>query len=122
MTQVNGITQLFGYILADLWFSSLENMVYKLNKIIICSIKSNRLVSLDVKTEFKAINSLDVKENVHVKVWFKGINFKVLIIKQAFKNKDGSTCERLLVSNDLNSSSTKLNNIYLTDGVSIIKA
>jgi hypothetical protein len=104
----------FSYILADSWFSSSENMKFinKLGKFFIFDLKSNRIASIDGKTEFKAINSLNIKENTPVKVWLNGINFQVVIIKQVFINKDGSTGERFLVSNNLSLTSKKLINTY----------
>ena len=104
----------FAYILADSWFSSSENMIFinKLDKFFIFDLKSNRMASINGKTEFKSINSLDIKENTPIKIWLKGIEFQLILIKQVFKNKDGSTGERFLVSNDLSLTSKRLINTY----------
>ena len=104
----------FKYVLSDSWFSSSKNMIFinQLNKFFIFDLKSNRLASIDENTKFESINLLNIQENTPVKVWLKGIDFPVILIKQVFTNKDGSTGNRFLVSNDLSLTSAELINTY----------
>jgi len=103
---------LFNYVLADSWFASVENMTFinKKKKFFIFDMKLNRLAILhrestekpQKNSQWTSINQLDIPENTPVQVWLKDLDFPVLLVKQVFKNEDGSTqgC-RFLVSNDL---------------------
>ena len=107
------------YLLADSWFASSENMEYvakKLKKYFLLALKSNRLVALSLEDKkagcFNRIDSLDWKEEKPIKGWIRGLDFPVLIHRQIFTNKDGSTGILYLVTNDLDLSSTKIETIY----------
>lgn len=103
---------LFKYILADSWFASVDNMsfIQDKKKFFIFDMKENRLAVLYSESAGKpnrnspwtSINKLDIPDNTPVLVWLKDLDFPVLLVKQVFKNEDGSTqgC-RYLVSNDL---------------------
>ena len=112
----NGL--IFKYILGDSWFSSVENMtfIHKKSKFFIFDIKSNRSVSLSgndrKKGQWTSINELDIPNNTPVKIWLKDLDFPVLMIKQYFTNKDGSTGIRFLVSNDFNLTEDDFTTIY----------
>jgi hypothetical protein len=88
---------LFEYVLADNWFGAKDNLEYihNLKKYFIIGIKSNRTValSLDDKTtgQFQQVMSLNLKDGQSVKVWLRGVEFPVLLIKKIFINEDGST-------------------------------
>lgn len=113
----------FKYVLADSWFASAENMefVAKKSKTFIFDLVSNRLAILKddsvdkphKKSQWTNIDSLNIPENTPVQVWLKDMSFPVLLVKQVFKNEDGSTqgC-RFLVSNDLNLSYNDFATIY----------
>lgn len=109
---------LFEYVLADNWFGAKDNLEYihNLNKYFIIGIKSNRTVasSLNDKTngQFQQVTSLNLEDNQSVKVWLRGLEFPVLLIKKVFINEDGSTGILYLVSNDLNHDSDHLYDIY----------
>lgn len=106
------------YVLADSWFSSSENMKFihnNLDKYFILALKSNRLV---------ALNATDKKQGRYVRIdtltwteqpvqgWIKGLEFPVLLHRQVFTNKDGSTGILYLISNDLDATATTLETIY----------
>ena len=97
----------FRYILADSWFSSAETMKFieKRKKTFIFELKCNRLAAFSEKQRnqglFERIDEAIVPEEKPVKVWIKDLQFPLLLFKQVFRNKDGSTGERFLVSNDL---------------------
>lgn len=107
------------YLLADSWFASSENMenvAKKLKKYFLLALKSNRLVALSLEDKkagcFNRIDSLDWSEEKTIKGWIRGLDFPVLIHRQIFTNKDGSTGILYLVTNDLDLSSTKIETIY----------
>jgi hypothetical protein len=109
---------LFEYVLADNWFGAKDNLEYihNLKKYFIIGIKSNPTValSLDDKTtgQFQQVTSLNLKDGQSVKVWLRGVEFPVPLIKKIFINEDGSTGILYLVSNDLNHDADHLYEIY----------
>jgi hypothetical protein len=110
----NGVK--FSYILADSWFSSGENMkfIHNKKKYFIFDLKSNRLVTIGDrnKANWQNINVLDLQPFTPVRVWLKDVELEILLIKQVFINKDGSTGVRYLASNNLNLTSDDFTNIY----------
>lgn len=113
----NGVK--FKYILTDSWYSSKNNMQeikeHK-HKDFIMAIKSNRLLSLSMEEKalgkFQSIESLDLAENSTCKVYLKGLDFPVILARQVFKNKDGSTGEIYLVSSDITLNYDDITSIY----------
>jgi len=106
------------YILADSWFSSTENMKFiheQLKKYFILALKSNRLVALSLADKqqgrYVRIDSLDWSEKP-VQGWVKGLEFPVLLHRQVFTNKDGSTGTLYLISNELDATAATLETIY----------
>jgi hypothetical protein len=109
----------FKYILWDTWFSSKENLdfvQYDLEKKFVVALKSNRTVALSESEKrqgkFKKIEELDLQTNQTYEVWLKGLDFPVLLVKQIFTNKDGSTGVLYLITNDLELSYTDTCTIY----------
>jgi len=109
----------FKYVLMDSWFSSKENMIFskqKHNKDFICALKSNRLVALSkkdrLKGNFTRIDKLDLQEETAVKVWIKGVNFPILLVRKIFKNKDKSSGTLYLACSDLNVDGDGILTIY----------
>jgi len=107
------------YLLADSWFSSSENMEYvskKLKKYFLLALKSNRLVALSMEDKkrgrFNRIDSLNWQENKPIKGWIRGLDFPVLLHRQTFTNKDGSSGFLYLVTNDLNLKTDEMETIY----------
>ena len=94
------------YIMADSWFSSKDNMeqIRKKGKPFFFAIKSNRTIALSLEEkkrgEFKRVSELDLKEGEATLVYMKGLDFGVLLMKQVFTNKDGSTGVLYLVCSD----------------------
>lgn len=109
---------LFEYVLADNWFGAKDNLEYihNLEKYFIIGIKSNRTVALSpgdkTNGRFQPVISLDLKDGQSVKVWLKGLEFPVLLIKKVFTNENGSTGFLYLVSNDLNRDADHLYEVY----------
>ena len=108
----------FMYILADSWFSSAENMKFiaKMEKAFIFELKDNRLIALSEEQRntgaFVRLDQGKVPEGQAVQVWIKDLKFPVKIFKQVFKNKDGSTGKRFLVTNELTLTDEQFKTLY----------
>lgn len=109
----------YKYVLADSWFSSKENMSFitqALDKHFIMALKSNRTLALSEEDKrqgrFIRIDSLNWSEQISVKGWLKGLDFPVLLHRQVFTNKDGSTGILYLACSDLDCSVLQIETIY----------
>lgn len=108
----------FRYVLADSWFSSKENMEHIRNrkKHFLVAIKSNRTVALSREEkwrgEFKRVSELSLKKGDATLVFMKGLDFGVLLVKQVFTNKDGSTGILYLVCSDTSLDSSPIIDLY----------
>lgn len=109
----------FKYVLVDSWFSSRENMIFikqKNNKDFVCALKSNRLVSVSQEDKqrgrFSRIDELNLQEEVALKVWIKGVDFPISLVRKTFKNKDGSSGTLYLACSDLNVDGQGILTIY----------
>ncbi|WP_211824906.1 IS701 family transposase [Kistimonas asteriae] len=110
---------LFRYVLADSWFCSNENMMFirhDCGKHFLMAMKSNRKVSLSLEDKQQGrsqrIDTVDFSEGEPVEGWIAGIDFPVLLFRQVFKNKDGSTGILYLVCSDLECDAESLKTIY----------
>ena len=110
---------LFDWVLADNWFGAKENLEYinnSLKKKFIIGIKSNRTVALSEKEKLKGnftkVSKLDLQDGQSIKIWIKGIEFALQLIKKIFINEDGSTGVLYVVSNDLDHNADYLYMIY----------
>jgi hypothetical protein len=109
----------FRYVLFDIWFSSKENMLFikvTVKKDFICAVKKNRLIALceeDAQSKrFVRIEDLDWTEETSLIGWLKDVPFPVLLVRQTFENKDGSTGILYLVSSDTTLSRELLLAVY----------
>lgn len=108
----------FDYVLADSWFSSVENMWAlkgELNLNFIFALKSNRKVAL-IKAnkqdkEYINIESLQPGQQT-VEIWLEELDFPLLLTKQVFKNEDGTVGELYLACSDLSLSYDSITTIY----------
>jgi hypothetical protein len=97
----------FRFILMDSWFSSKDNFdfITGKDKHFIAALKNNRLIALsdeDRKNKrFVRVDELDFPEQTAVQGWLKGYAKAVLLVRQVFTNKDGSTGILHLVCSDL---------------------
>ncbi|MFZ5910659.1 MAG: IS701 family transposase [Chloroflexota bacterium] len=88
----------FRFVLFDIWFSSKENMCYikeTVKKDFICALKGNRLAAVS-EEDYQAkrctsIEELPWQEETMFTGWLKDVPFPVLLVRQIFTNKDGST-------------------------------
>ena len=108
----------FRYVMADSWFSSKENMEHIRNrkKHFLFAIKSNRTIALSLEEkkrgEFKRVSELSLEEGEAALVFIKGLDFGVLLVKQVFTNKDGSTGILYLVCSDTTLKASQIIDLY----------
>jgi len=97
----------FRFVLMDSWFSATENFEFITGKgrHFVAALKDNRLIAVtdeDRKTKrFLRVEDLDIPEQTVVRGWLKGYKDEVLVVRQVFTNKDGSTGRLHLVCSDL---------------------
>jgi hypothetical protein len=108
----------WSFALADSWFASTDNMIFvhdTMNKHFIFAMKTNRLVALSETDKqqgrFARIDSLSWSGKP-VQGWIKGVPFPVLLHRQVFTNKDGSTAELYLACSDLSCDADTIETIY----------
>ena len=108
----------FRYVLMDSWFASVENFefIVKKKKHFIAALKDNRLVALSAADKkqgrFVRIDTLELSDKQVVRGWLKGYADEVLLVRQVFTNKDGSTGLLNLVSSDLTCNGDTITAIY----------
>lgn len=109
---------MFDYVLADSWFSSVENMLCckeGLKTDFIMALKSNRKVALSLhdknNKKYVSIKTLQPGQQT-VEVWFEELDFPLLLTKQVFKNENDTVGELYLACSDLNLSYDKITTIY----------
>lgn len=109
----------YRYVLTDSWFAAKENMEFirqDLNKHFVMSLKTNRTVALSEEDKkqgcFTRIDTLKWTEHRPVLGWIKGLDFPVLLHRQIFTNKDGSTGILYLACSDLDCKATEIEAIY----------
>src|SRR4030042_5778242 len=109
----------FKYVLNDGWYASSENMMLvkeELKKDFIMPIKTNRKIALSKKDKlsgkYVTVSELELKENTQQEIYLEGISFPLLLIKQVFKNGDGSQGVLYLVSSDITLTYEQLTTIY----------
>jgi hypothetical protein len=97
----------FRFVLMDSWFSSEENFEFitSQGKDFIAALKDNRLVALSLEDwkakRFVRIDKLEFPEQIAVQGWLKGAARAVRLVRQVFKNQDGSTGTLHLVCSDI---------------------
>lgn len=108
----------FDYVLADSWFSSVENMQAikgELRLNFIFALKSNRKVALSKADKenktFINIESLQPGQQT-VEVWLEELDFPLLLTKQVFKDEDDTVGELYLACSDLSLSYGSITTIY----------
>lgn len=108
----------FDYVLADSWYSSIENMVCckeELRRDFIMALKSNRNVSLSeedkINKKYISIDTLQPGQQT-VEIWLEELDFPLLLTKQVFKNENDTVGELYLASSDSNLSYVQINTIY----------
>ncbi len=108
----------FDYVLADIWYSSAENMICcktELKRDFIMALKSNRKVALSRENkhnkEYISIETLQPGQQT-VEIWLKELDFPLLLTKQVFKNENDTVGELYLACSDLDLSYDQITTIY----------
>ncbi|CAA9271918.1 MAG: hypothetical protein AVDCRST_MAG93-2674 [uncultured Chloroflexia bacterium] len=109
----------FGYVLADVWFSSTENMVFiknKANKDFLLPLKGNRHVALSEQEkkrgQWASLSSLGFDTDAPLTLYLESVPFPVLVSRQVFTNEDGTESILYLCSSDLSLSAASLGTLY----------
>jgi hypothetical protein len=109
----------YRYVLADSWFSAQENLTFVregLGKHFVVALKSNRTLALSLEDKqqgrFIRIDQLPWTEQKPIQAWLKGLDFPVLLSRQIFTNKDGSTGILYLACSDLDCDQAAIEAIY----------
>jgi len=108
----------FKYVLNDVWYSSSENInfINGLKKHFIMPLKKNRNVALSETNKkngrYVKIEKLCFEENAVRKVYLEGIIPPVNLIKQVFKNEDGSFGIIYLITSDFDLTYGQITIIY----------
>jgi hypothetical protein len=107
------------YILADVWYASVENMRFvKVEKKhdFIFPIKSNRYIAANKANKLKGIwiqvEEFDLEPGIVKEIYLEGVGFPVRLIKQVFTNKDGSEGVQYLISSNLSLDYDDMISIY----------
>ena len=98
----------FRYVLADIWFSSADNMVFikeTAHKEFVMPLKSNRRVALSANAHKRGrwvwLWSLDFTVPTCYTLYLESVPFPVKVVREVFKNEDGSEGVLLLCCRDL---------------------
>lgn len=87
-------------------------LIQEKGKHFIFAIKSNRTVAFKKGGPFKKIGDLEFQDKTPLQAYLKGTDFPVLLVKQVFTNKDGSTGELYLACSDLTLDHDQITSIY----------
>lgn len=109
----------FTYVLTDLWYASADNMkfiVRTLHKHFVVPVQSNRKVALSAADHkagrYVAVETLDLPAGQTREIWLEEVPFALLLTKEVFTNKDGSTGLRYLVTDDLTLTYDQITQLY----------
>jgi hypothetical protein len=109
----------FKYVLTDIWFASADNMCFvklDLKKDFIMALKGNRKVALSeedkAQGKYQQTDQLEVPEGITRTIYLEGVPFLLHLVRQVFKNEDGSTGVRYLVTSDLTLDADQIITIY----------
>lgn len=107
------------WVVADVWFSSNDNMEFikfDLKKNFVMPIKTNRLICKTKeekrKGKFQRVETLDIQENIPQTIYVKELPFPVVLVKQVFRNEDGSSGILYLACSDTTVDLKTVTDIY----------
>jgi len=108
----------YGYLLADSWYASAENMnfVLSLNRHFLFALESSRTLALSQEDrtagKFQALESITFPDKQPLKVYLRSVKQAVLVVRQVCRNKDGTQGILYLVSSDTNLDFEQITTIY----------
>jgi len=109
----------FRYVLSDVWYASAENMKFikqDLKRHFIMPLKSNRNVALSAqdkrKGNYVTVETLSFKDATTMTVYLEGVPFPLVLLRQFFTNKDGTTGTLYLVTSDTTLTYAEIIDLY----------
>jgi DDE superfamily endonuclease len=109
----------FRYILSDVWYASSENMrciKEDLGKEFIMPLKANRKVALSLEAkkrgDYEQVASVELEQGTVREIYLEQVEFPLVLVKQLFKNEDGTEGGLYLVSSDATLDYERLTTIY----------
>lgn len=101
----------FRYVLSPayggMWYASAENMKFikqELERHFIMPLKSNRNVALSAQDkrrgQYVTVETLSFKDSATMRVYLEEVPFPLLLLRQVFTNKEGTTGTLYLVTSD----------------------
>lgn len=109
----------FAYVVNDVWFASVENMmfvVHDLKKHFVMPLKSNRKVALSIADkkngQYVTVSELAIEPHTEMMIYLEGVDFALKLVKQVFTNGDGSIGILYLVTSDLELTYGGITTIY----------
>lgn len=109
----------YKYILADSWFSSVDNMNFisrSLENLFVFPLKQNRKVALSVENkmagQYQEVSEVKCGENETLTVYVEGVDFPLNFHRQVFQTEDGIQGVLYLVSNDMALDAVAIRAIY----------
>ena len=112
----------YGYLLADSWYASAENMnfVLGLSRHFLFALESCRTVAFSKEDraggKFQSLDSLTFPDKQPLKVYLRSVKQALLVVRQVFTNKDGTQGILYLVSSDTNLDYQQITTIYKRRG------
>lgn len=107
------------FVLADSYFSGNDNLEFiklDLKKDFVMPLKTNRLVSVSKpekrKGTFQHVNTLNIPEETAATIYLKDLPFPVVLVKQVFKNEDGSEGILYLICSDTTVNAQTIMDVY----------
>jgi hypothetical protein len=106
------------YVLADTWFSSVDNLVFikKAGKDFVIPLKSNRNVFVSAPCakvgKPSKLSSLDFGTDAVLTLYLESVPFALLVYRQVFTNEDGSEGVVYLCTSDLFLTACALRMLY----------
>ncbi len=109
----------FRYVLNDVWYASADNMMFvkhDLERDFVKPLKSNRKVARSAADKaagrYVRVDTLPLQAGAGQIVYREGVDFALVLCKQAFTNEDGSQATQYLVSSDLQLHAEQMTTIY----------
>ena len=109
----------FRYVLADIWYGSVENMNYiakDLKRFFLVPLKTNRKVALSLADKeqglYQAVSELKLEQGSVSTIYLEGLDFPLQLTKLIFKNEDDSQACLYLVTNDLTLDADQMDTLY----------
>lgn len=97
----------FCYVLADVWFASAENMIFvkhEVKKNFVMTVKTNRKIAIGCNNKrqgrYVRTGKTGFRTDTPVEIFPENADFPMLLVRQVFADKDGSTGILYLITSD----------------------